>query len=477
MNYRMAQDIELVERDGATYLMSAAPLALLRLNAPLIELARRAMAGQVAAAGAGEAKVLEQLALKGFMVRLQDEALPQSALPSISIVIPVLDRAEELARCLDSIAQVDYPAEKLQVIVVDDGSRDDSPQVARSRGALLVSSGGTRRGPAAARNVGAAHATGELLAFIDSDCSASPAWLSQLTPLFAQPRTAAVGGMVEGMCSESAVDRYEAVMSSLTLGSRERFGSSGDDTFYLPSCNLLVRRSLFLSVKGFEESMHVGEDVDLTWRLRDAGWTIAYLPAGSIQHEHRSSLRSFMSRRFDYGTSEGMLQKLHPQRRKRFVLPPLLAMVLALCALAPFFSLWLFPVAAALLAVDSGVYRLRLARRGVALGYPAIFAGRLRAAGGLAYYLSYHLLRYYALALGALALALPALWALPAVVLLISAGVDHHIKKPNLTFLGFTGIYLLEQVAYGAGVFWGCLRGRGFASYRVTILSSAEAAA
>jgi mycofactocin system glycosyltransferase len=477
MNYRMAQDIELVERDGATYLMSSAPLALLRLNAPLIELARRAMAGPVAAASAGEAKVLEQLALKGFVVRLQDEALPQSALPSISIVIPVLDRAEELARCLDSIALVDYPVEKLQVIVVDDGSRDDSPLVARSRGALLVSSGGTRRGPAAARNVGAAHATGELLAFIDSDCSASPAWLSQLTPLFAQQATAAVGGMVEGMCTESAVDRYETVMSSLTLGSRERFGSSGDDTFYLPSCNLLVRRSLFLSVKGFDESMHVGEDVDLTWRLRDAGWTIAYLPAGSIQHEHRSSLRSFMSRRFDYGTSEGMLQKLHPQRRKRFVLPPLLAMVLALCALAPFFSLWLLPVAVALVAVDSGVYRLRLARRGVALGYPAIFAGRLRATGGLAYYLSYHLLRYYSLALGALALALPALWALPAVVLLISAGVDHHIKKPKLSFLGFTGIYLLEQVAYGAGVFWGCLRGRGFASYRVTILSSAEAGA
>lgn len=477
MNYRMVQGVNLVQRDGGTYLMSRSPLALLRLNAPLVELSRRAMAGPIAAASAAEAKVLEQLALKGFLERLQDVAQQEATLPTVSIVIPVLDRAEELSRCLASIALVDYPKEKIEVIVVDDGSRDDSAQVARARGALVVSSGGTRRGPAAARNVGSAHASGELLAFIDSDCSASPGWLAELAPLFRDDRIAAVGGMVEGMCSASAVDRYEAVMSSLSLGSRERFGSSGDDTFYLPSCNLLVRRALFLSVDGFEDGMHVGEDVDLTWRLRDAGWTIAYLPAGRILHEHRSSLRSFMSRRFDYGTSEGMLQKLHPQRRKRFVLPPLLGVVLALSLLAPFVSAWLIAAAAGLLAADAAVYRGRLARRGVPLGFPAILAGRLRALGGLGYYLSYHLVRYYAPVLCAVALVLPAFWAVPLAALFTSAGVDYFIKKPRLSAVEFTGIYFLEQIAYGAGVFWGCLRGRGFASYRVTILSRVEVAA
>ena len=477
MKYRMLPGIELLERDGGSFLMAKTPLTLLRLNAPLLALARRAMAGPISAAGAAEEKVLEQLALKGFAERLQEAAPAQAALPSISIVIPVLDREEELERCLASIARLDYPGDKIQVIVVDDGSRDGSAQVARNRGALVVSSGGVRRGPAAARNVGAARASGELLAFIDSDCSASTGWLAQLVPIFGDTRIAAVGGMVDGMCSASGVDRYEAVMSSLSLGSRERFGGSGDDTFYLPSCNLLVRRALFLAVNGFVDSMHVGEDVDLTWRLRDAGWTIAYLPAGNILHEHRSSLRSFMSRRFDYGTSEGMLQKLHPQRRKRFVLPPLLGLVAALCLLAPFCGWWPVPVAAALLLGDASVYRLRLARRGAPLGLSAILAGRLRALGGLCYYLSYHLLRYYALAMAGLALVLPVLWALPVACLLISAGVDYRIKKPRLSPLAFTGIYLLEQVAYGAGVFWGCLRGREFASYRVTVLSRMELAA
>jgi len=474
MNYRSVQGIELVERAGATYLMAQTPLTLLRLNGSLVSLIRRAMAGPVAAATNAETRVLEQLTLKGFLVRLPEVAQGEASLPTLSIVIPVLDRAGELGRCLRSIGRIDYPKDKLQVIVVDDGSRDDSAQVARSLGALVVSSGGVRRGPAAARNVGAAQASGELLAFIDSDCTASSGWLAELVPLFRDLKTAAVGGRVDGMCSASCVDRYEAVMSSLSLGSRERFGNSGDDTFYLPSCNLLVRRLVFLSVGGFEESMQVGEDVDLTWRLRDAGWTIAYLPAGNIRHEHRSTLRSFMSRRFDYGTSEGMLQKLHPRRRKKFVLPPLLGAVLALALLAVVCGWWLVPAACALLAADAACYRVRIARRGVPLGFRQLCAGRLRALGGLSYYLSYHLIRYYALALCAVSLLLPVFWVVPALLLLVTAGVDHRIRKPRLSFPRFAGIYCLEQVAYGAGVFWGCLRGRGFASYRVVLLSKME---
>ena len=474
MNYQTVPGIELVERDGATFLMARTPLTLLRLNGSLETLVRRAMAGPVAAVSEAETRVLEQLALKGFLVRLPQRAEREADLPTVSIVVPVLDRAEELGRCLASIGQIDYPQEKLQLIVVDDGSRDDSAEVARRFGALVVSSGGVRRGPAAARNVGARLACGEILAFIDSDCTASTGWLAELVPHFRDPKTVAVGGMVEGMCSASAVDRYEAVMSSLSLGARERFGNSGDDTFYLPSCNLLVRRPAFLSVGGFEESMHVGEDVDLTWRLRDAGWTIAYLPAGNIMHEHRSSLRSFMSRRFDYGTSEGMLQKLHPQRKKRFVLPPFLGAVLALALAAPFFGWWLIPAAFGLLAADAACYRVRIARRGVSFCFVELYAGRLRALGGLCYYLSYHLIRYYALALCAVALLLPYFWIVPAALFLVAAGVDCRIRKPRLSFLRFAGIYSLEQFAYGAGVFWGCLRGRGFASYRVVLLRRME---
>jgi mycofactocin glycosyltransferase len=474
MRYRLAQGVELVDRDGGSFLMSKTPLSLLRLNAPLVRLVQAAMEAPVKPSTKAEETVLEQLAVKGFFRRLRAVADQEGTLPTVSIVIPVLDRAGELDRCLHSIAGIAYPKEKLELIVVDDGSRDESPQVARKHGALVVSSGGTRRGPAAARNVGAAQASGEILAFIDSDCTASEQWLAELVPVFQDARVAAVGGFVDGMCTQSAVDRYEAVMSSLSLGSRERFGNSGDDTFYLPSCNMLVRRSLFLSVNGFEESMHVGEDVDLTWRLRDAGWTIGYLPSGRILHEHRSTVKSFMSRRFDYGTSEGMLQKLHPRRRKKFVLPPLLGSVLGLSLSAPFCNWWLIVAASLLLIADSALYRQRLTKRGLTLTFDAILGGRLRALGGLCYYLSYHLVRYYALLLVAGSFLLPCFWAVGVAAFVTCAGVDYRIKKPQLSAFQFGVIYLLEQVAYGSGVFWGCARGRGFGSYRVSILKSSH---
>ena len=110
------------------------------------------------------------------------------------------------------------------------------------------------------------------------------------------------------------------------------------------------------------------------------------------------------------------------------------------------------------------------------LGLPAILGGRLRALGSLAYYLSYHLVRYYAAALILIALIVPGFWAwaLPLAAFVCAAGVDHAVRKPPLSFIRFGGIYLLEQLAYGTGVFWGCLSRRCFASYRVVLLRQME---
>jgi hypothetical protein len=123
------------------------------------------------------------------------------------------------------------------------------------------------------------------------------------------------------------------------------------------------------------------------------------------------------------------------------------------------------------------VVRLRIARRGLPIGLSALLAGRLRALGSLVYYLCFHLVRYYAVVLLAIAMALPPFWAVFIGALGVAASVDYAVKKPRLSFVRFTGIYLLEQIAYGAGVFWGCLRRKTFASYRVVILRQAELSA
>ena len=476
MSYRLAQQVHLMERDGESFLVCKTPLCVLRLNRALKELLDRMTSGPIDPATPADSVVLEQLVAKGFVLRTKVSIDQTGELPTVSIVIPVKDRADELQRCLDSLAKVSYPQEKIQLIVVDDGSSDDSSLVAQRSGALLVPSGGCGRGPAAARNVGARVATGDILAFIDSDCTASTGWLNELIPSFIDPATAAVGGLVDGMCSASEIDRYETVMSSLSLGLRERSGSGGDDTFYLPSCNLLVRRTAFLQANGFKDEMHVGEDVDLTWRLRDCGWTITYLPTGRVNHEHRSTVRSFMSRRFDYGTSEGILQRIHPQRRKRMLVPPLLGILLALLALTPALGWWSLLAAVSVLAADTFSVRHKLATRRIPVGLTAIIGGRLRALGSLVYYLSFHLVRYYSLVLILAALFIPWLWLGFLALLACAAGVDFAIKKPSQSLIAFASIYTLEHLAYGSGVFWGCLRRGSFSSYRVVIMRQMELA-
>ena len=183
-----------------------------------------------------------------------------------------------------------------------------------------------------------------------------------------------------------------------------------------------------------------------------------------------------MSRRFDYGTSEGMLQILHPDRHKRMVVPPQLAVILILCLIAPFTAWLSLPAAVLLLLVDAVTVRLQIGKKGLPIGLAAIMAGRLRALGSLIYYVSFHLVRYYTLPLIVIALTVTGFWAwvLPLAALLCAAGVDFSIKKPPLSFIRFCVIYLLEHTAYGAGVFWGCLSRRCFSSYRVVLLRQIE---
>jgi hypothetical protein len=99
-----------------------------------------------------------------------------------------------------------------------------------------------------------------------------------------------------------------------------------------------------------------------------------------------------------------------------------------------------------------------------------LVAGRLRALGSLVYYLSYHLVRYYSIPLLILTLIASGFGLLFLAAWGCSAGVDHAVRKPRLSFPTFSVIYLLEQLAYGSGVFRGCLKGGTFASYRVEIL-------
>jgi mycofactocin system glycosyltransferase len=355
----------------------------------------------------------------------------------------------------------------LEVLVVDDGSSRPAAvaEVAQRRGARLLTNDGNR-GPSYSRNRASREASGEILAFVDSDCVPGRSWLRDLTPYFAWDRVAAVGGRTVGYYTESRLDRHEEVASPLDMGRHLMLRAEGRDTFYVPTCNLLVRRSIYAAVGGLREDMHVGEDVDLCWRIRATGAYLVYAPEGVVRHKHRARLGAMLKRRAQYGTSEAILHGLHPEKRKRFPLAPApLATVALVSAALVRLEPRLLPLCLAPALWDGARRRSRLRRSGVDMPEAAIWTAVLRGHLSMLYFVYFHLTRYYLGPLTVGGVAASGLWLLEAAAVLYSAGVDYSTKHPRMSFAAYLVYYMAEHAAYQAGVAAGCLRARSFRSY------------
>ena len=247
----------------------------------------------------------------------------------VTVVIPVRDRQAELSRCLAGLSggawarrhgrqgqQGRPPGPALaampRVVVVDDCSADPAAtaRVASGAGARVLRRS-VNGGPAAARNTGLAAADTPLVAFLDSDCVPGPGWLDALLPHFADPAVGAVAPrIVPDEPGRTWLARYEGASSTLDMGTRASIVRPGSRVPYVPGAALMVRR--VAAGTGFAETMRVGEDVDLVWRLAASGWRVRYEPAATMRHQHRVRLRAWFGRRKDYGTSAATLELRHP---------------------------------------------------------------------------------------------------------------------------------------------------------------------
>lgn len=181
-------------------------------------------------------------------------------------------------------------------IVVDDGSH---PPVAGA--ALRLPE---NRGPAAARNAGAALVDAPVIAFVDADVEIPGDPATHLAPLlvhFADPRVALVAPRVGG-----------EVRSPLDLGPTPARISAGTRVSYVPGAVVLVRRAAFEAVGGFDETLRMGEDVDLVWRLDEEGWRCRYDPLVVVDHRPRPTLAARLRQHADYGSSAAPLALRHP---------------------------------------------------------------------------------------------------------------------------------------------------------------------
>ena len=185
----------------------------------------------------------------------------RGSVPKVSVVIPVLNDACGLARCLASIRANDYPAGRLEIIVADNGSTDGSPEVAARAGATVVALPGLS--VAAVRNHIAAMATGEVLAFVDADHELSAGWLRSAIDALAHPRVAAVGAPYHPPAQATWVQRMYDSFRSRT--------AEPADTRWLGSGNLAIWSWAFAEAGGFDTRLTACEDVDLCQRVRQRG--------------------------------------------------------------------------------------------------------------------------------------------------------------------------------------------------------------
>ena len=204
----------------------------------------------------------------------------------ISIVIPVYNAQKKIGATLDALLHGQTVDKHLfEVIVVDNGSTDDSPQIAKAYPVIWRRE--TTPGPAAARNTGIRSAQSALIAFTDSDCVPYPDWLEKLLGAESSSSADVFGGPLEPLRSETLVEKYLAKYQNILLFPQEDAMTGKRHSFqYVITANAMIRKTALEKVGMFDERFRyaVGEDADLGRRLYQAGCGFCYDEKIKVKH-------------------------------------------------------------------------------------------------------------------------------------------------------------------------------------------------
>lgn len=238
--------------------------------------------------------------------------------PFCSIVVATHRRPEQLLACLDALSQLEYPRDRFEVIVVDDGGSDPlgrSLQPFRDRLdlTLIVQ---RRAGAAAARNRGVAHSRGDLLAFTDDDCLPDPGWLAALASRHVCDSDRALGGRTISGLTDNP---YSAMSDLVVAVGYEQNNPNQDAARFFASNNLAVPAEGFTAVGGFDPEFKSSEDRDLCDRWLARGSEMSYVPDAVVRHAHPLTFWSFCRQYFRYGRGLFLFHEAHARRAGRRV--------------------------------------------------------------------------------------------------------------------------------------------------------------
>ncbi|BDB40573.1 MULTISPECIES: mycofactocin biosynthesis glycosyltransferase MftF [Mycobacterium] len=385
----------------------------------------------------------------------------------VTVVIPVRDNVIGVRRLVESLRG-------LRVIVVDDGSvrpveLDDFAGVYCD---VEVLHHPRSRGPAAARNTGLAACTTDFVAFLDSDVAPRRGWLEALLGHFCDPTVALVAPRIVGlMPTENVIARYEAVHSSLDLGLREAPVLPHSTVSYVPSAAIVCRTSAIRGVGGFDETLHSGEDVDLCWRLVEAGARLRYEPIARVAHDHRTELRDWIARKAFYGGSAAPLSVRHPDKTAPVVISGWALMAWILMSLGT----GLAQLASIMVALVTG-RRIAKAMRSAETSLWDVIVVATRGLWSAALQLASALCRHY-WPVALIAAIVSRHFRRVVVVAAVVDGVADWLRRRDaaeddaepIGLLTFLLLKRVDDLAYGIGLWYGVLRERNLSALKPQI--------
>ena len=240
--------------------------------------------------------------------------------PFISIIIPTFNRPERLAVCLRACLRLDYPSDRFEVIVVDDGGtlpldKVIEPHHGKIRIKLLRQN---NAGPAMARNAGALVAEGEFLAFTDDDCEPAPDWLKVLSLEFGASPDCAIGGQTANALTRNLYSTATQLLVSYIIG---YYAEGPKRVRFFPSSNLGFPAARFRDLGGFNGSFprSAGEDREVCDRWQREGLRMIHAPEAIVYHSHHLTGKTFLRQHFVYGTGAYFYHALRTRRQR----PPL----------------------------------------------------------------------------------------------------------------------------------------------------------
>ncbi len=237
----------------------------------------------------------------------------ESNQPFFSVIVPTYRRPDQLKECLCVLAEMDYPYDRFEVIIVDDGggvSIEPAIACVKEKGITISVVAQKNAGPATARNTGAVQAKGEFLAFTDDDCQPATDWLQKLASRFVVIDDHLIGGpsntLQNNLYSRASQLITDAVYSYYNNSSRPHFFASN---------NMAIRTKLFTHIGGFDTTfpLAASEDREFCDRWLRHGYEMTYAPEVVVVHAHQLTFLSYCRQHFNYGRGAYHLHQLKAQ--------------------------------------------------------------------------------------------------------------------------------------------------------------------